>query len=711
MKKIFFALVAILALGSCIREELPSGDIARSDTFDLKFSVVVPEMHTATRAMGAEEIKRLHLYIFDENGYLSQAKEATLLGEDTSNTYEDTVASNFRVEEVYESKLKRTVHIIANLPGNASNSFGSEQELINSMYTTGGSEAFWQRIVFDEGLDADTKITNVPLVRNYAQVTVVSEVGEGVLKNISFVLANTPDRGTVAPYIVSEQDYAVYPINVTGTDTAYDTISATGYIGHEPGGLSLQNTTFTGTGDSGATFNANPKYLYERTHVDKDKQLLTEKPTFAIIKGQFGGSDSFTYYKVDFVDANSNYMNILRNFEYRIVIKGVESAGYDNAADAAVKAASNNIDLAVETRDLTSITNGTGALYVSATQIVHNDPTKPIELKYRYIPKITDKGTVTNNPKTQSNGPVEITLAEADEEHAVVKSMSVASDDVEGWRTIQFTPYALGTSAKSQDVYIKAGGMTRIVQLILTESPDLTAFGVAQLGGKVGNVAQSDVDVVITLPTNLFEGMFPLDFVIVSDKLTIAPNPLRNSLPVVTNRAVDGTEGGRYYGYTAVIEWEDYAIYNEAGEIVGYNQTFPFYFLSNTANSASTISAYNKYFGSTDAAFTNTTDPVPEFTLSNITGSTNKVLLTLPDGLNFGGVTQEVTLTYYPVDAEIISATNNVADATVRDGRLFISPEVYAKAKQFDLTFNCPNGATYVTVSHIAMRSDSIEIK
>lgn len=706
MKKIFFALVAILALGSCIREELPSGDIARGNTFDLKFSVVVPEMHTATRAMGAEEIKILHLYIFDENGYLSQAKEAKLLGEDTSNTYEDTVASNFRVEEVYESKLKRTVHIIANLPENASNSFGSEQELINSMYTTGGSEAFWQRIVFKDGLNADTRIDNVPLVRNYAQVTVVSEVGEGVLTDISFVLANTPDRGTVAPYIVSEQTYAEYPINVTGTDSAYDTISATGYIGHEPGGLSLLNTTFAGTGDSGATFNANPKYLYERTHVDKDKQLLTEKPTFAIIKGKFGGSDSYSYYKVDFVDTDSHYINILRNFEYSIVIKGVESAGYDNAADAAVKAASNNIDLAVETRDLTSITNGEGALYVSATQIVHNDPAKPIELKYRYIPDIKNKGTVTNNPKTQSNGPVEITLATADDEHpAVVSSWSVASADVEGWRTIQFTPTALGTSAKSQDVYIKAGGMTRIVQLILTESPDLTAFGVAQ--PKVGNVAQSDVDVVITLPTNLFEGMFPLDFVIVSDKLTIAPNPLRNSLPVVTNRAVNGAEGGRYYGYTAVIEWEDYAIYNDEGKIVGYNQAFPFYFLSNTANSASTIWAYNKYFGSTDAAFTN--GAVPEFDLDPINNSTNRVTLTLPTGLDFGGVNQVVTLTYYPVDATITGAKNG---AFVDNGVLTIPVNVYTSGKySFDLTFNCPNGATYVTVSHIAMRSASIEIK
>lgn len=709
MKKIFFALVAILALGSCIREELPSGDIARGDTFDLKFSVVVPEMHTATRAMGAEEIKKLHLYIFDENGYLSQAKEATLLGEDTSNTYEDPVASNFSVEKVYESKLKRTVHIIANLPENAKTSFGSEQELINSMYTTDGSEAFWQRIVFKDGLNADTKITNVPLVRNYAKVTVVSQVASSVLTDISFVLGNTPDRGTVAPYIVSEQTYAEYPINVTDpTKTAYETISATGYIGHEPGGLSLLNTTFAGTGDSGATFNANSKYLYERTHVDKDKRLLTEKPTFAIIKGKFGGSDTFSYYKVDFVDANSNYMNILRNFEYRIVIKGVKSAGYNNASDAAIKAASNNIDLAVETRDLTSITNGTGALYVSATQIVHNDPSKPIELKYRYIPDITDKGTVTNNPKTQSNGPVEITLATADDEHpAVVSTWSVASADVEGWRTIQFTPTALGTSAKSQDVYIKAGGMTRIVQLILTESPDLTAFGVAQLGGVVGNVAQSDVDVVITLPTNLFEGMFPLDFVIVSDKLTIAPNPLRNSLPVVTNRAVNGAEGGRYYGYTAVIEWEDYAIYNDEGKIVGYNQAFPFYFLSNTANSASTIWAYNKYFGSTDAAFTN--GAVPKFDLYPINNSTNRVTLNLPTGLDFGGVNQEVTLTYYPVDATITGATNG---DVVNNGVLTIPVNVYTSGKySFDLTFNCPNGATYVTVSHIAMRSASIEIK
>lgn len=707
MKKIFFALVAILALGSCIREELPSGDIARGDTFDLKFSVVVPEMHTATRAMGSEEIKKLHLYIFDENGYLSQAKEATLSGEDASNTYEDTVASEFKVEEVYASQLKRTIHFIANLPSNAKTSFGSEQELINSMYTD-GSEAFWQHMIFKSGIDADTQISEVPLVRNYAQVKVVSEVATSVLTDISFVLGNTPDRGTVAPYIVSEQTYAEYPINVTAPTTAYETISATGYIGHEPGGMSLLNTTFTGTGDSGATFNANPKYLYERTHVDENKRLLTEKPTFAIIKGRFGGSSTFSYYKVDFVDANSNYMNILRNFEYRIVIKGVKSAGYDNAADAAEKAASNNIDLAVETRDLTSITNGTGALYVSATQIVHNDPLKPIELKYRYIPDITNKGTVTNNPTTQSNGPVEITLATADDEHpAVVQSTTVATSDVEGWRTIQFTTTALGTSAKTQDVYIKAGGMTRIVQLILTESPDLSNFDVAQAGRVVGNVASSDVDVIITLPTDLFEGMFPLEFVIVSDKLTIAPNALRNSLPVVTNRAENGTEGGRFYGYTAVIEWEDYAIYSE-GKIVGYNQAFPFYFLTNTANSASTIWAYNKYFGSTDVTFTN--GSVPVFQLTAYGDTTNMVTLNLPNGLDFGGVNQQVTLTYYPVDAVITAATNG---AVVSNGTLTIPNEVYTTQgmKEFDLTFSCPNGATYVTVSHAGMRSASIEIE
>lgn len=649
-----------------------------SDSFDLQFSIEVPEMHTATRAMGAESIVDLYLYIFDENGYLSQVKPATLLGGNT-----------FQVEDVYSSQLKRTIHFIANLPDNAKTTFGSEQELINTMYTEGTDEAFWQFMTFESGINSATVIQNVPLVRNYAQVTLNTAAVASKFTNAQFVLANTPDRGTVAPYIVSGQTYAKYPIVVEDPTKAYETITATGYFGHEPGGMILENTTFAAGGDGGRTFDANPKYLYEHNQVD------TNMPTYAIIKGTFNGVTS--YYKIDLIDDNHNYLNILRNFEYRIVVKDVMATGYSSAKDAAEKAASNNINYSIETKDLTNITNGTEALYVSDTQLIVTD-NNDFTIKFKYIPNIANKDTTSNHLAT-------IALSTAtDDNPAVVSSYDVADTDVDGWRTITFKSTGVASSAKTQVVTITAGELARTVELILTEPFKLEGFDLYQAGRVVGNVLGSDADVVITLPEYLYEAMFPLEFNIVADKLTLTPNVKRNTLPVVTNLKSDGTEGGRFYGFKATIEWDDYATVGADGKIT-YNKVFPFYFLTNTATSAATITAYNMYFGSTSLTFTNGT--VPAFTLAALGNATNRARLTLPNGLTLGDE-EEVTLTYYPVDATITAATNG---ATVRDGRLFISATAYANAKQFDLTFNCPNGATYVTVSHPGMRSASIEIQ
>ena len=686
MKKIFFALVVIFGLWSCVREELPSYTATEGATFDLEFSVVLPEMHTATRAMGSEKINTLHLYIFDENGYLSQFKEATItpVEEGSTNTWEDGNPTTFRVTEIYASQFKRTIHFIANLPEDAKTSFGSEQELINTMYTSGGKEAFWQYRVFDGGLNSETSIENVALVRNYAKVSIKNN--DTNFTSPKLALVNIPDRGTVAPYSVSKRSYATYPIAVAEGKTAYQTITDWGYYGHELADMTLDNTLE----NFNPTFSEGSVCLYERMH------LGSNKPTFAIISGTYNGTTY--YYRVDLVDDEMNYLNILRNFEYTIVIKEILSAGYTSALEAASKAASNNVSFSVETKDLTSITDGNAALYVSAVQIIHNDASKAIELKYKYVPDIKKKDEVRNDIGSEG-----VTIKVNDSSTPVVYEYSVASKDVDGWRTISFTTTAMGAEAKDQYVVISAGDLAREVQLILTPSYSLQSLAVANV---VGNVVNSDVDLAITLPTNLYPGMFPLTFNIVSDKLT--PNTKRNTLPIVNflnNNGVPDPKG-QYYGFEATIEWEDYAIYNDSGNISGYNQTFTFYFLTNTANSASTIWAYNKYFGSKDVAFTNAS--VPVFQLDAISNTTNQVKLILPTGLNFGETDQQITLTYYPVDAVITAATNG---AFVSNGTLTIPYAVYDAGKyNFDLTFNCPKGATYLTVSHPGMKSATIQI-
>ena len=433
MKKIFFALVVIFGLWSCVREELPSYTATEGATFDLEFSVVLPEMHTATRAMGSEKINTLHLYIFDENGYLSQFKEATItpVEEGSTNTWEDGNPTTFRVTEIYASQFKRTIHFIANLPEDAKTSFGSEQELINTMYTSGGKEAFWQYRVFDGGLNSETSIENVALVRNYAKVSIKNN--DTNFTSPKLALVNIPDRGTVAPYSVSKRSYATYPIAVAEGKTAYQTITDWGYYGHELADMTLDNTLE----NFNPTFSEGSVCLYERMH------LGSNKPTFAIISGTYNGTTY--YYRVDLVDDEMNYLNILRNFEYTIVIKEILSAGYTSALEAASKAASNNVSFSVETKDLTSITDGNAALYVSAVQIIHNDASKAIELKYKYVPDIKKKDEVRNDIGSEG-----VTIKVNDSSTPVVYEYSVASKDVDGWRTISFTTTAMGGEAMVQ---------------------------------------------------------------------------------------------------------------------------------------------------------------------------------------------------------------------------------------------------------------------
>ena len=61
MKKIFFALVAIFALGACIKEDLPvpGGNATNSEGgyVEVGFSVVLPDMKEATRTMAVPAIE------------------------------------------------------------------------------------------------------------------------------------------------------------------------------------------------------------------------------------------------------------------------------------------------------------------------------------------------------------------------------------------------------------------------------------------------------------------------------------------------------------------------------------------------------------------------------------------------------------------------------------------------------------------------------
>ena len=153
-------------------------------TFDAEFKIAIPEMQSATRSFDTPKIENLWLFIFDSSGYISQALEVTnpevgSITVTTGDTREDNKPTEFKVKGIAETSYSRTIHLIANLPkGTNTNGFFAESNFISSLKTSGTQDAYWQRVEMPNGITKATidALGVIPMVRNYAKVSAVSEV-------------------------------------------------------------------------------------------------------------------------------------------------------------------------------------------------------------------------------------------------------------------------------------------------------------------------------------------------------------------------------------------------------------------------------------------------------------------------------------------------------------------------------------------------------
>ena len=579
----------------------------------VNFSVQLPEMQEATRSFIEHGIERLHLLVFDENGYFVEAKAAapttpTSFGVASGTTYGFSV-------ELKQSPSKRTIHFVANSPtADVKNyPFGSERELINALSTSGAQDAYWQRVELPDGIiegqtagslvgTSLTKLTAVPLVRNFVKITVQNKAaananGGFVLEGIALV--NTPNQGTIAPYNVNSGDYAVY-----NSSTTYSGLNSAGYYGFEPAGMTIDTTiplpdafaaAFAGGQDATDDVNETvahyaESYMYERRMHDKPSDY-----TYVIIKGKYGGANGTTsYYKVDIInqDQDGAYFDLLRNFNYVIDINDVLGDGFSSPDAAAAAVASNNISASIDTQNLLNISDGKARLYV---EYVDKVLTKAgtYTLKYKYVPNIANSNTVSNGYVTDSETttakPVDLSMVV---EGNVISSFSVANTDVDGWRTITFTTDNVdAVNPKNQTITIRAGALKRDIQLSL-RAPFQMGVQVTGNGKALGSART----VTITLPTDpLPEAIFPLEFVIVDKNLSMSPDTSKanNNLPVKTGINADGVAvaNGQYFGFVKKLEYEEYVVARDTN-----GNTLPCYFITNKSNADPSVKVYNEYF-------------------------------------------------------------------------------------------------------------------
>lgn len=641
MKKIFFALVAIFGLWSCVQEELPvvngNNPVVGEGEVLVEGSIYLPAMQDATRTFTTEAISCLHVLVFDENGYLIQVEPAKgTFGVEMGPAYDFTVALG-------QSGYKRTIHLVANSDiiigenGAMLNSDGSTKyqkgeqmrHVLNQLYTTGGEQVFWGEVILPEGItgtksgdtytpsvELQAALTKVPMVRNYTRVRLTNKAGN--FQGAELVMMNILDRGSVVP-LIRDGVYAQFSTR-NGTDNAeklYKDIIAQDYYGYELESAQLTNTDASSDSNLKGWIEAstaeNPVWFsfYERYQQSGPNPVAT--PAFAIIRGHYVGENNtadseYTYYKVDlcYTDTASNkqiLFNLLRNMQYNVIINSVSGRGYSSAQEAAANVATNNISAAVETSSFNNISDGVRRLSVEYVEKVLTEGGVDYTLKYKYETSIADTGGAVDNSLVSFSG---IYVGDNSDKGTVGPVITnprwATSDDSEGWRTFTFTAAAIA-GTKIQDIVISAGTttsgfLTRDVRYILGNPYTMTL----DVRTKIANGLGMPLESSITLPEGLPKSLFPLDIYIISEN-----NSLTSSLPVITGLNSDGAPdpNGKYFGYVLTVEADNYFIYNDKGEVVNYNLNVPVDLKTNKVDAANpfgqdkpgtVVTAYNPYF-------------------------------------------------------------------------------------------------------------------
>ena len=582
-RKVLIYVIALLGILACSEhlEKDFTGGIAGGKVC-MEVSLDIPEIPvgiSSTRALGEKpQLENLYLAVFDASGYLleyvkADAEMATV--NEQNYTYKVALTP---------TDFPTTIHFIGNAP--ASVSFGSELEVMGSMYTEGGKEAYWQRVHLPKGIDPSvtTGLTGVRLIRNFAWIQLDIESSNFQLE--SYCVVNTQSRGSVAPYNSRSREFVKYGVNAS-----HESLVASGYEVFVPEGSELlkdipdESEWYRQTPDQ-----TNAYFIYEREYPRSAPSCILMKGTYDPDPSKSGDEIAERYYKVDLRNNKGEYFPVLRNFRYRVKVGNVGHEGHSTAQMAMLGAGSSDISTSMETEDFSNISNNIARIFVSYTDttLVTTDN---FNLKYKFLLFNSGGGN------TVINDNVQITLEESEGGDVVKEWSKSNSDDTDGWRSITITPHELASLTKKQTMVLagtvtvneKKYSLQRKVRFSLRErmnlgmecNPDAIAKGMGK-----------PFDVLLKVPGGLGDAMFPLEFELEAENQSMTPD-LGDDLPVKTGGSiVPGRENRTTIGFVRTLSWEEYeAAVNEGGF-----KAIPCHFKSNKSESATRIYAKNKYF-------------------------------------------------------------------------------------------------------------------
>lgn len=643
--------MSLLVLLSCTDELSVSNefnDIREEGNVKVQFSINAPEQGIAeTRTLddlnddtNKQEDLNLWLFVFDSNGLFLYAAEAT--PDDNSVTHDSHKDTNFTAT-LNATSDQRIIHFVAfddaETGGLSSqiqatiNKFGTDVEKIyRELYTTAGQAAYWQRIVVngikkvggDSGSESESipagefvgYNTCVPLVRNFAKITVAPKDGIQNFTFEGFTIVNAPNKGTIAPYKGGFIEF----VNEDKTQKTYETLSGNP-IYYE--GTSPEETGYStiANDDHQEDITSAAHYLYETPNASGDAKGRTT----LIVKGKYGSGDNIpsTYYKVDMIydpeDETAGHMfyNILRNFWYKVTITEVTGNGHTTFAEAVASAASNNLSASTVTASLSRISDGEQMIEVSDTYFLFTKENvqQVVKYRYRYSADGGENWTINNDLiSLKTTGDMSMYSAEP--------TIVTTSDDSDGWRTITMTLaetptdntkttnlhiYASRAKISDENLHLKGDTNDELKKSILSGELlyrdvrvdfrtlyPLQVVPQSYVKAKMGT--QFRVDLLI--PASVNEALFPMDFLLEDSQKYIYPDgSVATKMPVNVDKSIVPEKDENSFQYVRTVTKAEFATLQtkSVGGVSYY--IIPCYFRTNVATSATTtIYASNQYF-------------------------------------------------------------------------------------------------------------------
>lgn len=555
----YIAVAASLALGACSEETLRPDVPDAGGGEGVRVSIAIPDMpRLATRAFGDTPAADLKLTVFEfemgsdpTNIFLTKIYQAETLAQ-TNVTNGATV--DFRINDLLMTESPRVLHFVV-APQHLDARYASEAVVFSNLSVRDNSQAYWGRVEFPNGYgtvdknmkpqltdEAKQKLTGVNVLRNFAKVSVeVAATATANFQLTGFELVNVPTSGTVAPYNSGRQEFPRM-FDDAGKMLGYLAVAGNGsgqqgYSGIMPANCGFRNLeeNFSPVADGGRpAWSTRDAYLYEHP-------FESTRRTYVILQGNYRPTTTDAwqtcYYKIDLVRLNeesgmTEYYDILRNYDFHINVTGVSAPGASTASEAISGVSYNNISADVDARDMLQISDGANIVEVSKTNIIFTNTT-PVEFLYRYSP-VGGFSSETTNAKLHTNG------LNAGDVIASVTAPEVYTDaDGVVWVKRVITPKPIPEAGtREQSFYVvDADGLGREIRLVAHvpyDYSDIEVYPGSENGrptsaagqGTVSPLSGQPFTVYFNLPAGMPEAMFPLTFILESNRQNMENNPI-----------------------------------------------------------------------------------------------------------------------------------------------------------------------------------------